>query len=1511
MSYNQMSRNFTIGMLGAATLAGLVFANVQSAGAQALNASFVPTISTVAGTGVAGYSGDGGPATKATLSLAIPSSSAFLQGATATFDLVGNLFFADSNNNAVRRIDALTGIITTVAGTGVAGYSGDNGPATAAQLDQPTQVSIDNMNNLYIADTQNCAIRKVTISTGIITTILGNMATNGAPTGGATCGNSTTGKPPSADDIDNDYGVVVDASGNVDFANSKQNRIFKFNGTNIVAFIGANNPNATYSGDGVAGSAGAADLNNPTGLAIDNSGNIYFVDRVNNVVRKYTATGTTVSLFAGTVGTAGSSGDSGPATSATLNDPTGVAVDLAGNVYIADAGNNKIRVVNAAGTISTLVGTGTVGYGGDNGLPATATLNGATGVAVTPGGDRLAIVDTNNNVIRLVAIRDVFNATAAGTSSATQTLLAQTTTAGTASSFGVTVGSSDFSVSTTGCSGTVAAKSTCTAAAVFSPTVAGVRQGRVGLTDSTGATAAVGLFGTGLAPEADFTSGPLTTFAGTTPTAGSGGDGGAATAAGLNAPSSVAMDAAKNLYIADSSNNKIRMVSAATGKISTFAGTGTASNTGDGGLATAATLNAPQGVAVDNAGNVYIADTGNSRIRVVNASTGLITPFAGTGTASTTGDGGQATAATMNMPRGMCFDPWGALYVADGTANRVRVIYEDGIIETFAGTSGGANEGADGGLATATELGSPHDVKYYNGEILISDTSGNKVRSVINGVLGTVAGTGTAGPAGDGGSAKSAELSAPNQLAVDAAGDVYIADTSNNRVRLVSAASGNISTLAGTGTATYSAEGTLSTAAAVNTPKGIVLDPSGNVYVADTGNNRIALISTNTESLAFATTNHGSTTAAQTLTLQNYGNQTLNVATAVTSPNSYTQQTGASTDCASSTTLVAGAQCNLRIVFSPTQNGPIPGTVVVTDNANGTSGSTQTITLTGTGVVTPANIAISAGNNQTGPPNGIFPTALSALVTDATGYPANGVNVTFTAPATGTSGTFVGGTNTITVMTGLNGIASATFQAGLSDGTVSITAAAAGVSGTVTFTEIISGNISPTLKLSVPAGSITYGQTVTVTPTLSPSTSGSNSATGTVTLSSNGAVVGHSTVTGGVPGTISFIPLAGTDMLTATYSGDANFSASTTATPLSITVAKLGITGTTNNVTIPYGTTVPAISGTLTGVLTQDAGNVTVSFAPSTTMKIPNVGSYPLIGTLAGSAASNYTLTVTGSPQLIVVQAGTTTTISAAPTTIYLGSPTVLTATVSSMVSGGPTPTGNVNFLYNGTVVGTGTLNNGVATAPVSTLPTGADSVTAMYVGNSNYLASTSSGTTVNVTGPDFALTFDTSTNLPTPQGGRDYVNLTVTPNQIFAGNIVFTCPALPATFACSFTYATLPTTLAPIYQTTVQIGTSGSAVTVGEGNRSGPLLGALLLPGIMALAGFSRKRKGMQLWMTRLGVLLLAVSAAMALNGCGNGMTNPVSPLGVTNITVTATAVNTGVSHSVVIPVTVTKANN
>ena len=279
-------------------------------------------------------------------------------------------------------------------------------------------------------------------------------------------------------------------------------------------------------------------------------------------------------------------------------------------------------------------------------------------------------------------------------------------------------------------------------------------------------------------------AGTITTVAGNG-TAGFSGDGGLATNAGLAYPSSVAVDTAGNFSIADLLNQRVRRVDAATGIITTVAGNGSFGFSGDGGLATNASLAFPSSVAVDAAGNVFIADVSNQRIRRVDAATGIITTVAGNGTFGFSGDGGLAIDASLNDPIGVAVDSAGNLFIADTFNQRIRRV------------------------------------------------------DAATGIITTVAGNGTFGFSGDGGLATDASLSRPTAAALDSAGNLFIADQSNQRVRRVDAATGIMTTVAGDGTFGYAGDGGLATDACLKNPAGVAVDSAGNLFIADQSNHRI------------------------------------------------------------------------------------------------------------------------------------------------------------------------------------------------------------------------------------------------------------------------------------------------------------------------------------------------------------------------------------------------------------------------------------------------------------------------------------------------------------------------------------------------------------------------------------------------------------------------------------------------------------------------------------------------
>ena len=332
-------------------------------------------IKTVAGNGRIGYSGDSGSAISAELNF--PTGVAV--------DASGNLFIADRGNSVIRKVST-SGVITTVAGNGTYGYSGDGGSATAAELYWPSSVAVDASGNLFIADNWNNRIRKVSTS-GVITTVAGN----------GTSGYNGDGGSADSAELSNPYGVAVDASGNLFIADWGNNRIRKVSTSGIITTV-AGNGTSGYSGDG--GSADSAELYYPVGVAVDASGNLFIADEYNHRIRKVSTSGV-ITTVAGKIGAGGYSGDGGSATAAELSTPLGVAVDASGNLFIADKLNNRIRKVSTSGIITTVAGNGTRGYSGDGGSADSAELNYFSGVAVDASGN-LFIADEYNNRIREV-----------------------------------------------------------------------------------------------------------------------------------------------------------------------------------------------------------------------------------------------------------------------------------------------------------------------------------------------------------------------------------------------------------------------------------------------------------------------------------------------------------------------------------------------------------------------------------------------------------------------------------------------------------------------------------------------------------------------------------------------------------------------------------------------------------------------------------------------------------------------------------------------------------------------------------------------------------------------------------------------------------------------------------------------------------------------------------------------------------------------------------------------------
>jgi len=999
-------------------------------------------VTTMAGSGTGQFgSADG---TGSTAQFGTPSGVAV--------DSAGNVYVADTYNNTIRKVTP-AGAVTTVAGS--AGNSGSaDGTGTVARFNGPLSVAVDSAGNVYVADTGNNTIRKVTPA-GVVTTMAGTVSNTGAYADG-------TG---SAALFDTPSGVAVDASGNVFVADTNNQSIRKVTPAGVVttvagreqqfyypAGVAVDSAGNLYVADtynntirkvtlapawvvttvaGSAGSTGSTDapgylarFNSPRGVAVDSAGNVYVADYWNYTIRKMTPAGEMTTL-AGSPGNAGSADGTGSAArfgSSINTSVTGVAVDSAGNVYVADEGNNTIRKVTPAGEVTTLAGKANDAGGYVDGTGTAAYFNGPTGVAVDSAGN-VYVADTVNEVIRKVTPAGVV-----------------TTLAGSAGNYG-------------------SADGTGSTARFDEPfDIAVDSAGNVYVSDTANNTIRK------VTP-----AGEVTTLAGNPAFdqhgfAVGGAADGTGSAAQFNGPYGLTVDSAGNVFVADYGNNTIRKVTPA-GVVTTLAGSAGQTGHADG-ITSAARFNQPTGVAVDSAGNLYVADTGNSTIRRV-----ALTPVWGVATlagrvASSGSADGLGSAAQFFGPNGIAVDSADNLFVVDQENATIRQVTPAGLVTTLAGYPRGP--GSADGTGSAAQFLSPVGAAVDSADnVFVGDAHNNTIRKVTPaGVVTTLAGSAGTGNFGSvDGTGSAARFDIPAGVAVDSSGNVYVADDDNQTIRKVSP-TGVVTTLAGSAGYNGHADGTGS-AARFFDPIGVAVDSAGNLFVADSANHTIRKV----------------TPAGAVTTLAgspgNFGS-----ADGTGSAARFFYPYGIAVDSADNVYVADTDNETIRKITPAGVVTTIGGLAGISGGEDGTGSAANFSYPTGITVDSAGNIYITdAGNNRItkGTPSGVSaPTVATPTIVPVGGTFTNSATVTLTCATTGATIRY---TTDGTMPTASSPVYNNPFQV-TSTGSVNAQAFLAGDTdsaiASAAFTIVAAASAVATPKITPPGGTFSNEVKVTI-----------------------------------------------------------------------------------------------------------------------------------------------------------------------------------------------------------------------------------------------------------------------------------------------------------------------------------------------------------------------------------------------------------------------------------------------
>jgi sugar lactone lactonase YvrE len=590
-------------------------------------------------------------------------------------------------------------------------------------------------------------------------------------------------------------------------------------------------------------------------VAADSSGNVYVADTGNDTIRKI-ATDGTVTTLAGLAGTAGHVDGTGSA--AYFSSPTGLTVDPSGNVYVVDIGNYLIRKVTSGGVVTTVAGS-PLNSGSADGTGVTAWFNGSVHIAADASGN-LFLADAGNSLIRKITPDGVVT-TIGGLASISGNADGTGIAARFFQASGVAVDSSGAVYVADTYNNTIR-KGVAAGSGSGSSTSSSTGSGSSG--SSSSGSSSSGSSGTSGSTSGTDTSGSSSSSSGSG-SSGTSGSSGSSSSGYFIYPTATAVDSAGNLYVADASMNVIRKITS-TGVIGTLAGSAGVAGSQDG-TGSAALFNQPNSVAVDSSGNVYVADTGNATIRRISSS-GVVVTLAGAAASRGNVDG-NGTAARFSSPIGVTVDSLGGIYVVDAFTDTVRKVTAGGTVTTLAGTALARGE-ADG-TGSAASFNDPSGVTVdATGNLYVADTYNDTIRKIdsANAVTTLAGSAGISG--GNDGTGIYALFNQPVGVAADSSGNVYVADTGNGTIRKVAPA-GGVTTVAGIAGIAGSRDGD-GTGALFNQPRGLSLDDSGNLYVADTGNAAIrkitsaGVVTTVTVTTSATTTTSNSTSSSSTAT---------------------------------------------------------------------------------------------------------------------------------------------------------------------------------------------------------------------------------------------------------------------------------------------------------------------------------------------------------------------------------------------------------------------------------------------------------------------------------------------------------------------------------------------------------------------------------------------------------------------------------------------------------------------